>query len=43
MKHITIRLEDGLHEFLRRTSFDTRKSINRIVVELIKKLKTESN
>lgn len=41
MKHITIRLDEELHEFLRRLSFETRTSINQIIIKLIKKLKAE--
>lgn len=42
MKYITIRLEDNLHEFLRKLSFETRKSINKLIVEQIIRLKSEN-
>ncbi|OPY61133.1 MAG: hypothetical protein A4E56_02240 [Pelotomaculum sp. PtaU1.Bin065] len=41
MKHITIRLDEELHEFIRRLSFETRTSMNQIIVKLIKKLKQQ--
>lgn len=38
MKNITVRLEEELHEFMRLLSFRSRKSINKLIVELIKEL-----
>lgn len=42
MKHVTIRLKEEDHEFLRRYSFENRKSMNKVIVELIKKLREEN-
>lgn len=37
MKRFSLRLEDDIHEKLRRESFETGVSINEIIVELIEK------
>lgn len=37
MKVLTVRIDDELHEKIRKESFETGKSMNEIVIELIKK------